>query len=257
MRQIEEIAWDLCCLYYNSKSPINSDGKLEYFLVGSLATLPLLCAEKIEDVVVDEKNNVVSIENCQDIDESTRLIFQQYRRQIHDVDYVSVNSEPNKGGVIQELPSIHDLDTLSSVGQRVIHVSDPREQECNYNLCRLTYNGRQIIIPSPIDIVAFKLCQCVGRKRNIAKWSLKNNDERSERIIRKNTEEYFKQIRDIIPLLIGVTNLYPIDRISSRMREVLESSNDLDFDILNDVTNDFENYPVIIEILNNLNSKKI
>ena len=257
MRPVEEIAWDLCCLYYSSKEPINSDGKLEYFLVGSLATLPLLCTEKIEDVIVDENNNVVSIENCQEIDEQTKLIFQQYRRQIHDIDYVSVNSEPNKSGVMQGLSSITDIDTLSSVGQRVIHVSDPREQICNYNLCRLTYSGRQIIIPSPIDIVSFKLCQCVGRKRNIAKWSSMSNDERAERIIRKNTEEYYKQIRDIIPLLIGIANLYPIDRISYRIREVLESSNDLDFDLLNEIMKDFESYPVIIEIFNNLNSKKL
>ena len=257
MRPVEEIAWDLCCLYYSSKEPINLDGKLEYFLVGSLATLPLLCAEKIEDVIVDENNNVVSIENCQEIDEQTKLIFQQYRRQIHDVDYVSVNSEPDKSGVIQGLPSITDIDTLSSIGQRVIHVSDPREQMCNYNLCRLTYGSRQIIIPSPIDIVSFKLCQCVGRKRNIAKWSSKSNDERAERVIKKNTEEYYKQIRDIIPLLIGITNLYPIDRISYRIREVLESSNDLDFDLLNEIMKDFESYPVIIEIFNNLNSKKL
>ncbi len=257
MRPIEEIAWDLCCLYYSSKSPINSDGKLEYFLVGSLATLPLLCAEKIEDVIVDENNKIVTVENCQEIDEPTRLIFQQYRRQIHDVDYVAVNSEPNKSGVIQGLSSITDIDTLSSVGQRVIHVSDPREQECNYNLCRLTYGGRQIIIPSPIDIVSFKLCQCVRRKRAIAKWRSMSDDERAERIIKNNTEEYYKQIRDIIPLLTGIVNLYPIDRISYRIREVLESSSDLDLDLLTDIKNDFESYPVIIEILNSLTSKKL
>ena len=141
MRQIEEIAWDLCCLYYDSKSPINSDGELEYLLVGSLATLPLLCAEKIEDVILDENNKVVTIENCQEIDEHTRLIFQKYRRQIHDVDYVEVNSGPNKAGVIHGISSIQDIDRISSLGQRVINKTDPREQECNYNLCRLTYNN--------------------------------------------------------------------------------------------------------------------
>lgn len=84
-----------------------------------------------------------------------------------------------------------------------------------------------------------------------------SNDERSERIIKKNTEEYYKQIRDIIPLLTGIINLYPIDRIFCRMREVLESSNDFDYDLLNDIKKDFGDYPVIIEILNSLNSKKL
>ena len=252
MREIENIAWDLCCLYYSCKAPIDSNGKLNYFLAGSLAILPLLCADKIEDVIVDENNMVVSIENCQQIDENTRNIFQQYRRKINDVDYVAVSSRPaKKSDVVDGLSTIKDIDILSSLGERIVHQTDGVEQTCNYSICRLTYGDKQIIIPSPIDSVSHKLRQCVIRKM------MSKNRQRDEKFLKENNEEYYKQIRDIVPLLTGISNLYSIDRISYRIREILESSNYLDFDILSDIKKDFESYPVITEILNSINSKKL
>lgn len=43
MRNIEEIAWDLCELYYKTKPPINKNGNVLYYMAGSLATLPFIC----------------------------------------------------------------------------------------------------------------------------------------------------------------------------------------------------------------------
>ena len=96
MRNIEQIAWNLYCLYYENKPPINSNGKLEYYLARSLATLPLLCAEKIQDIILDENNNVIGVTDPIEIDDSIRTILQNYRRKIHDADYVFVKSEPSK-----------------------------------------------------------------------------------------------------------------------------------------------------------------
>ena len=257
MRNVEDIALDLCSLYYDSKPAINSNGELEYFLVGSLATLPLLCADSIEDVVLDDSNRVISFENKQVIDEQTRNTLRLYRRQIHDVDYVSIKSEPNKGEVVRQVNDIKDIAELSSIGARVINVSDPREQNCKYNLCRITCGERQMIIPSPIDIISFKLSQCVGRKKLISKWKAKEQDERTMRVINKNLEEYMKQIRDIIPLINGIVNLYSADQIASRMAEILTSENKNDLDILNEIKTDLNDNPLVLDIFDKLGQKKL
>ena len=257
MRNVEDIALDLCSLYYDSKPAINANGELEYFLVGSLATLSLLCADSIEDVILDDNNKVVSFENKQEIDEQTRNIFKLYRRQIHDIDYVSIKSDPNKAGVVKNIDSIKDIEELSSIGAKVINVSDPREQICKYNLCRITCGDRQMIIPSPIDIVAFKLSQCVREKKNISNWEAKEQNERTSRVINKKKGEYAKQIRDIIPLINGIVNLYSPEQIATRFMDILVSEKANDLNLLNEVKKDLNDNPLVQDVFDKLGQKKL
>ena len=248
MREVEEIAWDLCDLYHTSKSPINENGGVEYYLAGSLASLPLICADKIEDVIVSD-NRVISIENAREIDDDTKLIFQQYRKQIHDVDYVSVNSSPNIAGVIKGLSSIKDFDNISKVGPNVVRIEDVLTNNNDYNLCRLTYGNRQIIVLSPLDIVSYKLSQCVHRKISLRKWLSKDQDERTERMIKRHLEGYNNNIKDLIPLLRGTCRLYSTNIVSSRIYEVLKNLDFLDFEIIEEIKNELTNYPEIVEVL--------
>ena len=53
MRNIEEIAWDLCELYYKTKSPIDENGNVIYYMAGSLATLPFICADSMQEIMID------------------------------------------------------------------------------------------------------------------------------------------------------------------------------------------------------------
>lgn len=257
MRNVEEIAWDLCCLYYDNKPPINNSGQLEYYLAGSLATLPLLCAEKIEDLIIDENGFVIGISNSTEINEPIRNIFQKYRRKINDTDYVPVKSEPSKIGLIDKVNTeISDINELSDLGTNVIHISDPREQNCGYNVSLIYFNGKRIVIPSPIDIISFKLSQSVGRKKAIQKRQLMEQSVKNDKIIKKHNDEYLKQIRDFIPLTIGVSKLYSLDTIVMRMREIMESENNFDYQILIQIKEDLSEYPEIIELFDGLNKTK-
>ena len=84
---------------------------------------------------------------------------------------------------------ITDINKLSDLGTNVIHISDPREQNCTYHISIIYYQNKKIVIPSPIDIISFKLSQCIGRKKVIQKRKLMENNEKNERIIKKNQEE--------------------------------------------------------------------
>lgn len=257
MRNIEEIAWDLCCLYYENKPPINSSGELEYYLAGSLATLPMLCAERIQDLVIDENGIIIGANEPMEIDDSVRTIFQSYRRKINDADYVSVKSEPNKVGLVDKINTeITDMSELSDLGTNVIHISDPREQSCSYNVSLIEFQGKKIVIPSPIDIISFKLSQCVGRKKAIQKRQLMEQSEKNERIINKHNEAYLKQIRDFIPLAIGVSKLYSSENIITRMKEIMESENNFDHQIIEEIKTDLSQYPEITELFDGLNKSK-
>ena len=257
MRNIEEIAWDLCCLYYESKPPINCSGELEYYLAGSLATLPLLCAERIQDLVIDENGVVIGTNEPIAIDDSIRTFFKSYRRKINDADYVFVKSEPNKTGLVNKINTeIHDMSELSDLGTNVIHISDPREQSCSYNVSVVYFQDKKIVIPSPIDIISFKLSQCVGRKKAVQKRQLMEHSEKNERIISKHNEAYLKQLRDFIPLAMGVSKLYSLENIVARMKEIMESENNFDHQIIEEIKTDLSQYPEITALFDGLNKAK-
>ena len=257
MRSIEEIAWDLCGLYYDNKPPININGQLEYYLAGSLATLPLLCAERIQDLVLDENGVVVGTNEPIEIDNSVRTIFQSYRRKINDTDYVPVKSERSKIGIIEKINTeISDITELSDLGTNIIHISDPREQNCSYNVSFVYYNGKRIVIPSPIDVISFKISQCIGRKKAIQKRQLMEQIERNDKIIKKHNDEYLKQIKDFIPLAIGISKLYPLNNIIMRMREIMESEDNFDYQILEQIKEELSEYPEIVDLFDGLNKTK-
>jgi len=254
MRNIEQIAWDLCSLYYENKPPINSRGELEYYLAGSLATLPLLCAERIQDLIVDGNGVVIGANEPIEIDDSVRSIFQNYRRKINDADYVSVKSDPSKIGLVDKINTeITDISELSDLGTNVINMSDPREQSCSYNVSLLYFEGKKIVIPSPIDIISFKLSQCVRRKKAIQKRLLLENSEKNERIINKHKDAYLKQLRDFIPLAMGVIKMYPLDNIISRMKEVIESESNFEPQIIESIKSDLSDCSEIVELFDGLN----
>ena len=82
---------------------------------------------------------------------------------------------------------ITDINKLSDLGTNVIHISDPREQNCTYHISIIYYQNKKIVIPSPIDIISFKLSQCIGRKKVIQKRQFMDNNEKNERIIKKKS----------------------------------------------------------------------
>ena len=264
-RKIEEVAWDVIFTFNeNVDAPQIIDGKIMFYLTGSLTTLALLCADKIEDITLDENAAIVSIDNPREIDDETRRIFKGFRRQINDVDYVQVNgiiSTPYK-----KIDAIKDIDILHSGGPSSIRTTDPRDSLCGHNLCQLTHNGRKIIIPSPIDIVSYKISQCTRENRCIVEASQHDPNEiipwsKSQRTYGKKfntfSEKYAKGIKDIYPILAGVFRLYPIDKIGTRLKQILISEDAFDPELLELVAADLGNVPGARELFDYLNEKTL
>jgi len=80
--------------------------------------------------------------------------------------------------------------------------------------------------------------------------------EKNERIINKHNEAYLKQLRDFIPLAMGVSKLYSLENIVARMKEIMESEDNFDHQIIEGIKTDLSQYPEITELLDGLNKSK-
>ncbi len=198
MRNIEEIAWDLCELYYKTKPPINKNGNVLYYMAGSLATLPFICADSMQEIMVDN-GKIIGMGSIYDIPVEAKNNFSQFRRQINDTDYVYVSGEPSKAFIYNLYDIIPDFDKISSKGKSVLHISDPRDCELGINLVKLTSNGKSIMVPNPIDIIGFKLLQTIGHIQAIQNTTQKLiNDYANDDGTKSNLEEERVQLLKII-----------------------------------------------------------
>jgi len=264
MRNIEEIAWDLCELYYKTKPPINKNGNVLYYMAGSLATPPFICADSMQEIMVDN-GKIIGMGSIYDIPVEAKNNFSQFRRQINDTDYVYVSGEPSKAFIYNLYDIIPDFDKISSKGKSVLHISDPRDCELGINLVKLTSNGKSIIVPNPIDIIGFKLLQTIGHIQTIQNTTQKLIDEeRKKKIIDKQLGDYSRCLLDLQPLISAVSSIYPIETISSRLSEMLVGKEKLDLDILAQIKRDIttsnnqnanDNINMIFESINK--SKKL
>ena len=195
---IEEIAWDLCELYYKTKPPINKNGNVLYYMAGSLATLPFICADSMQEIMVDN-GKIIRMGSIYDIPVEAKNNFSQFRRQINDTDYVYVSGEPSKAFIYNLYDIILDFDKISSKGKSVLHISDPRDCELGINLVKLTSNGKSIMVPNPIDIIGFKLLQTIGHIQAIQNTTQKLiNDYANDDGTKSNLEEERVQLLKII-----------------------------------------------------------
>lgn len=237
-RKIENIAWDLCELYYKIKPPVDENGNIIYYMVGSLATLPFICADSMQEIVVD-KGKIIGIGDDYTISSETKDNFSQFRRQINDTDYVEVSGGPDKSFILNLYDIIPDFDSISPKGKSVLNISDPRDCELGINLVKLNYNNRSIVVTNPIDVIGFKLLQTVGHIQFIQKTVQKDfEEERKKRIISKHLQDYSKCLQDLKPLINAVCLIYPIETISDRLREMLTGKEKLDLDILSQIQTD-------------------
>lgn len=249
-RKIENIAWDLCELYYRTKPPVDENGNIIYYMAGSLATLPFICADSMQEIVV-EQERVIGMGDNYTIPSEAKDNFSQFRRQINDTDYVVISGGPSKSFVFNLYDFIPDFDKISPKGKDVLHISDPRDCELGINLVKLNYNNRSIVVPNPIDIIGFKLLQTVGHIQLIQKTPQKDfEEERKHKIISKHLSDYNKCLQDLNPLINAVCLIYPIETISSRLREMLVGKEKLDLDILAQIQKD-------ITTVNNQNNNEI
>ena len=119
MRNIEEIAWDLCELYYKTKPPIDENGNVIYYMAGSLATLPFICADSMQEIMIDN-GKIIGMGSAYDIPIEAKNNFYQFRRQINDTDYVYVSGEPSKSFIYNLYDIIPDFDKISPKGKSVL-----------------------------------------------------------------------------------------------------------------------------------------
>lgn len=98
----------------------------------------------------------------------------------------------------------------------------------------------------------------------IQKTNEKNfEEERKQKIISKHLQYYSKCLQDLTSLINAVCLIYPIETISSRLREMLEGKEKLDLDILSQIQTDMtinnqnnnENVNAVFESIGN--AKKI
>ena len=240
-RKLENIAWDLCELYYRTKSPVDENDNIIYYMVGSLATLTFICADSMQEMLIDN-GKIIGIGDIYSISSEAKENFSQFRRQINDTDYVCVSGEPSKSFIFNLYDVIPDFDKISPKGKAVLNISDPRDCELGINLVKLNYNNRSLIVPNPIDIIGFKLLETVGQIQFIQKT--KHNtftEERKQKIISNHLQDYNKCLQDITPLINAVSLIYPIETIVSRLREMLIGKDKFDLDILNQIQKDVKN----------------
>lgn len=74
MRNIEEIAWDLCELYYKTKPPIDENGNVIYYMAGSLATLPFICADSMQEIMIDN-GKIIGMDSIYDFLLKQKIVF--------------------------------------------------------------------------------------------------------------------------------------------------------------------------------------
>ena len=248
-REIENIAWDLCELYYRTKQPFDENCNIIYYMAGSLATLPFICADSMQEIFV-EQERVIGMGDTYTIPSEAKDNFSQFRRQINDTDYVAVSGAPSKAFIFNLYDVIPDFDKISPKGKNDLHMSDPRDCELGINLVKLNYNNRSIVVPNPIDIIGFKLLQTVSHIQIIQKTTQKDfEEERKQKIISKQLSDYNKCLQDLNPLINAVCLIYPIETISNRLREMLLVKGKLDLDILDQIQKD-------ITTVNNKNNNK-
>ena len=236
-RNVEDIAWDF--IVASSIVPnIGEDNKLNYFLGGSVTTLALIGAEEIQDIYIDENGELSGYGETHIIDDKSNEILRKFRRKAGDVDVFQVEKrERIPLSKYQDLLP-NDLDNLFSNGRKypkTDYASDILEGIPTY-LVKVKKGDKEIIIPSPVDMVSAKISQCLTVLKLInkaennqisSKWmnSEEERIQRNKEILKKNTEDFSKKLKDLIILMTYTKTIYPNDYIANRVFEVVKSKN--------------------------------
>ena len=255
-RNVEDIAWDY--LVICSEIPnIGEDNKLNYFLGGSVTTLALIGAEEIQDIFVDEDGEVSGYGDTHIISDESNEILKRFRRKAGDVDVFQV------GGGRQEflhqqltkpLPSdISDL--FSKIWNNsypsIDYASDILEGTQTY-LVKVKKGDKEIIIPSPVDMISAKISQCLSVLNHMNKaennqlyrgknftYSEEEIIEKNQKTLKHNRDDYNKKLKDLIILMSYTKTIYPNDFIVNRIFEVVKYKHG-NFDFMEQLASDIE-----------------
>ena len=142
--------------------------KLNYYIVGSLATMLLAKADTVSSLTGDDLPEINEEGEVKNIPETTKKILAKFSRQIGDLDYVPSEfyskNNPNrlrKGGggpSFDEVPDEASLVLKKESKTQVKVMCDPVPSK-NYekNVVKVTVDGKDFYIASPDSMLGYKI----------------------------------------------------------------------------------------------------
>lgn len=227
-RRLTDIATDLGKYLAENSNQVSSDGKLQYYICGSLGAMLLANAREIEKCDVDDEG-YVTVSDKKIIPQAARDKLALGERKIGDLDVVNVagnmykNSKQEKlrpeisfeeskikvAFIKREIPDIKEvLRTGFHIADDVIEGLKNDKDKDRTSRIRLE-DGTEIFIASPEAIIAHKLEEII--KLN----GLKENDE----------QHYKRNIKDIIIMISGVSKFYGRDELINGIYNTIQEKN--------------------------------
>ena len=223
-RSVKDIAQNLC-EYMSSVSPqVDEQGKLQYYMCGSLATMLLSNAISVERCSVTGELVESSLEE-KVIPQEARETLSLFARPIHDIDVINVagnvveNSKITVDGRVKNrmlrapvqraVPDVEQLFRRQSDYWSAFANIDSLEEERNINKHRVAKitmeDGTELYITSPEALIAHKL------------------DETIQLVVQKNDEEkYAKDIRDLATMIGGISKIYDKKELSKAVFDTIQ-----------------------------------
>lgn len=225
-RRLTDIATDLGKYLIENSIQVSEDGKLQYYICGSLGTMLLANATEIERCAVEANGNII-ISSKQTIPQSARDNLARGERKIGDLDIVNVagnmygNSKKEKlrpeisfeeskikpAFMRREIPDIKDI-----LGTGFHIADDVRDglKTDNFRTSKIRLeDGTEIFIASPEAMIAHKLEEII--KLN----GLKENDK----------QHYKRNIKDIITMISGIAKIYNSDELINGIYRTIQEKN--------------------------------
>lgn len=200
-------AANLACEIVNKFPQVNVDGRLNYYLSGSLATMLLL---KTANMTILDESQIPGVayaeeKDCADLSKSP---LKRFARQIGDIDFVPLNEwrigeQRLKKGmasvITSELPESALMVLKDS--NRAGVMSDPLETYTPHRVARLRIYDQDIFIAEPRVMLAYKvvhLCQTFDQ-----------------------ADKSDKFVGDFESIFMGLSDLYSLDVLVSTTHEAL------------------------------------
>jgi len=249
-RSIVDIASDLGKYLTKNSMQVSEDGKLQYYICGSLGTMLLANTIEIEKCEVDDEGHII-LSDKKNIPQSARNILSMGERKIGDLDVVNVagnmfdNSKKEKlrpevsfeesrikvAFMKREIPDIKDiLGTGFHIADDVI----TGLKTDNFRTSKIKLeDGTEIFIASPETMIAHKLEEII--KLN----GLKENDK----------QHYKRNIKDIITMISGISEFYDRDELINGIYSTIQKKSNNHYNIYStELANFYNNIEQDIEL---------
>ena len=141
----------------------SEDGKLNYYLSGSLGVMMLLKGKRFEAIDETRLPEIVSIAEKEVPPEAAKAL-EGFVRKIGDLDFVPLEEWKKSDKRMKKGGGGPKIDELSETAKKVLKISerttavmcDPLEMVTPHRVARVKINGKEIYIPEPKMMLAYK-----------------------------------------------------------------------------------------------------